>query len=129
MTLYCWYVVKNKHVCTEHFSQSKSFRFSFLFAFKSQYIVLEGVTQNLRMINGRFKTISGHFSVTTWISFTKLKSFWDTKGVYILFGSKVKKKWNGKCKNAKNTKELSRLVFFTKSQKSGNGNICVLCNN
>ena len=28
MTLY---VVKNKHVCTEHFSQSKSFRFSILF--------------------------------------------------------------------------------------------------
>ena len=42
------------------FRKVNRFVFLSLFAFKSQYIVLEGVFQSLRMINGRVKITSVH---------------------------------------------------------------------
>ena len=77
---------------------------------------LEGDSQNFWMLNGRFKTTSGHFLPTTWISFTKLRfrqSFWGAKRVWILFGPRVMTKQN-------------KTKKHTKLQKNVNGNICVL---
>ena len=53
------------------------------------FLKLEGVSQNLRMINGRLRPFLVIFFATTSISFTKLRfrrSFWGAKQVWILIG-------------------------------------------
>ena len=77
------------------------------------------------------------FLATAWISFTKQKfrrPFWGSEQVYILFGSKVMPQIQ-KTKNPKKVQKAWKILyytnecFFTKSQKSRNRNICVLCHN
>ena len=67
-------------------------------------------------INVCFMTVSGHFSATTWIYFTKLKFrqlFWGAERLLKMFDSKIWHTWKKKEKSKRG------LFLFTKSNEMG----------
>ena len=103
---------------------------------KLQNNLLEGGASNLRLAVLRFTTISSHF-VANYIDifqktevYTVILRCWT--GLYLIWfksyatNTKNEKKQR-KCK--KHEKHYTNECFFTKSQKSRNRNICVLCHN
>ena len=92
---------------------------------KIQKIKARLTDQSLKLINGHFTTISGHFFANYVNIF--YKSGIQTVILRCLMSLKCNwcKNYDTKCKNAENANES----FFTKSQKNGNRKICFLCHN
>ena len=74
---------------------------------------------------GHFRTISGHFFANYMNIFHKTEI--QTVILRCLMSLKLNrcKSYDTKCKNPENANES----FFSKSQKNGDGNICLLCHN
>ena len=92
------------------------------------YWFLEGDSQNLQMLNGRFKTTSGHFICQL---HEYLSQNLGSNGHFEVLNKseslfqKYDKNENMQ-KRIKRQKHYTDFFFFTKLQKNGNGNICIL---
>ena len=81
--------------------------------------------QNLKLINGHFTTISGHFFANYVSIFHKTEIQTVILRCFMSLKLNWCKSYDAKWEKAENLNES----FFTKSQQNGNGNICFLCHN
>ena len=83
------------------------------------------IPKKWQLINCHFYTIFGHSFANYMVIFLKTEIQIVILRCLTSLNLNWYKSYDTKCKNAKNT----NVWFCTKSQKNGNGNICVLCHN